>query len=268
MFHPKQVIRAILPLDTRIALSRARIYMRGFGVVKGLIAFFKLTIIKKGIVGISIPQSRTRLFLRARTSDWQAFEQVFLSKTYEIADYMNPRLIVDGGANVGFTSVFFANKYPAAQIIAVEPEETNFEVLRENTRSYVNISRIQSGVWNKKTLLQIENPQDEKWGFRVRETETRDGSFEALTIDDILTSSNAQFIDILKLDIEGAEKEVFSDCQNWLGKVGVLIVELHDRSKPGCSQTFYSATSNFDFEETHSGDNVILVKRTLMEQAA
>jgi FkbM family methyltransferase len=255
-------------LDTRIAISRARIYMRGFGVVKGLIAFFKLSITRKGIVRISIPQSKTWLFLRARTSDWQAFEQVFLSNTYEIGAHMNPKLIVDGGANVGFTSVFFANKYPAAQIVAIEPEETNFEVLKENTCSYVNINRIQSGVWNKKTLLQIENPQDEKWGFRVRETETRDGAFEALTIDDILASSNAQFIDILKLDIEGAEREVFSDCQNWLGKVGVLVVELHDRSKAGCSQTFYSAISSFDFEETQSGDNVILVKRTLMERAA
>lgn len=239
--------------------------MRRFGVVRGLIALFKLSTTTTGIVRISIPQSKTTLLLRANTSDLQTFEQVFLSNIYDIGAHINPKLIVDGGANVGCASVFFANKYPAAHIVAVEPEETNFEVLRKNTSSYVNISRIRSGIWNRKTLLQIENPRDEKWGFRVRESESPEGSFEALTIDDILGSSDAQSIDILKLDIEGAEKEVFSDCKNWLSKVGVLITELHDRSTPGCSQAFYAATSNFDYEETHRGDNVILMRKTLIE---
>jgi len=235
--------------------------MRRFGVVRGLIAFFKITTATTGIIRISIPQSKTTLVLRANTSDLQTFEQVFLSNMYDIAASISPKLIVDGGANVGCTSVLFANKYPSAQIVAVEPEKTNFEVLRKNTYSYGNISRIRSGIWNKKTTLQIENPQDGKWEFRVRESETQDGSFEAVTIDDILGSSDAEFIDILKLDIEGAEKEVFADSKNWLSKVRVLIVELHDRFKPGCSQSFYSAISNFDFEEIHSGDSVILMRR-------
>ena len=47
-----------------------------------------------------------------------------------------------------------------------------------------------------------------------------------------------EFIDILKLDIEGAELEVFETSESWIGKVGMLAVETHDRFRPGCSKAF------------------------------
>jgi hypothetical protein len=135
--------------------------------------------------------------------------------------------------------------------------------LRENTALYPNVTVLQAAIWHRKTFLKIVNQEDEKWAFQVQESECHEGSMEAITIEDIIESSSTGFIDILKLDIEGAEKEVFSSSQGWLDKVGILIVELHDKFKPGCSQSFYSAVSQFNFKKFHKGENIILVKDLL-----
>src|ERR1700674_2609294 len=132
----KTLIKVILPARVRTKIIVATIYARHFGVTKGLIALYKLSSTKDGNVRISIPQSRSTIILRANTSDIQTFEQIFISQTYELGIDIEPQLIVDGGANVGYASIYFANRYPAAQIIALEPEESNFELLKENTTPY------------------------------------------------------------------------------------------------------------------------------------
>jgi hypothetical protein len=67
------------------------------------------------------------------------------------------------------------------------------------------------------------------------------------------------YIDILKVDIEGAEKEIFSGSPSWINHVGVLIVELHDRLKAGCSRSFFNATNSFD-HEWYQYENVVLAR--------
>ena len=81
-----------------------------------------------------------------------------------------------------------------------------------------------------------------------------------MTIDTIMEEHRIDFIDILKIDIEGAEREVFGDASLWIGKVDALIVELHEQMKPGCNRSFYNATNGFD-EEWHQGENEYLVRR-------
>jgi FkbM family methyltransferase len=262
MINLRSVVRALLPEHVRERIYYARLYSQKFGVTKGLTAYYKLLRTKSGIAKISIPQSRTNIAVRANTSDIKTFHQLFLfdRSDYEIQINIKPKIIVDAGANAGYASVYFANKYPEAIIIAIEPEASNFEVLKENTSCYPNVITLQAAIWNKRTFLEIENAEDEKWAFRVKESESGEKSVKGLTIEDLMELSNTGFIDILKLDIEGAEKEVFSDSQNWLARVGVLIVELHDRFKPGCSQSFYSAISKFSFKTFHKGENVILIK--------
>jgi FkbM family methyltransferase len=228
--------------------------------VCGFIAFGKTSFAAHRLIAVSIPQSKTPIVMRPRTSDAEIFEQIFVHEQYSLPTNTSPKLIVDGGANVGFAAVYFANRYPRADIIAIEPEESNFQILRENTALYPKIKILQSAIWSVNTRLRIENPEDPKDAFRVQEAEQGEGSVDALTIDEVLKSSDAPFIDILKLDIEGAEKEVFESSEPWLDRVGVFIVELHDRLKPGCSEAFYSAVSKLDFREDHKGQNVILVR--------
>ena len=238
-------------------------YIHRFGIISGSIIYFsKLNIFKNNLIEISLSELRYPLKLRANTSDFAVFDQIFLYEDYKFPINFEPKLIIDGGAYGGYSSAFFANRFPKAKIIAIEPEASNFNLLEKNTRNYKNIDLINAGIWNKPTYLNVKDIGLGHWGFMVEEvTDSEEFSFKAITIDNILKRSGYEEIDILKLDIEGSEKEVFSaDYENWLSKVNVLIIELHDRMKPGCSEAFYSAINQYNFIKKNRGENVILMK--------
>ena len=204
------------------------------------------------------------LTVRIGTSDISVFHHVFLEEEYNL-DFLNlkPKLILDVGANVGYTSIFFAQTYPEAHIIAVEPEESNFQTLTGNTKPYPNIVPVRAAIWHKKGRLQITNPNAEKWAFQLSETgeETPSVTVDALTIGDLLAMSGENTIGILKLDIEGAEIELCSsNYEGWLEKTRVLIIELHDRFRTGCSEALNSAVSSYNFQRTERGEHTILFK--------
>ena len=102
-----------------------------------------------------------------------------------------------------------------------------------------------------------------EWAFMVeRDKDTKNKSIKGITISNILDKYSFDYIDILKLDIEGAEKEVFSiNYQKWLNKVRILIIELHGRMKKGCESTFYSAIKKYDFNIYFKGENIILIRK-------
>ena len=111
--------------------------------------------------------------------------------------------------------------------------------------------------------LESSTPYNAKGGagFRVGEVKSTTGELiDSMTIEDILQLANADKINILKLDIEGSEKEIFSNSDNWINKVDMIIIELHDRFKPGCKEAFESATSAFEFQGMY-GENIVKVKK-------
>lgn len=208
-------------------------------------------------------QSFEPFIIRENTSDMSIFKQIFINKEYNFPVNINPKLIIDGGANVGYASLFFANKFPNAKILAIEPEDSNFEVLKTNTVKYKQIKPIQAGLWHKNVNLKITGTEWGKCGFMTGEAGPDDNkNIKAITIDEILRESKHKEIDILKLDVEGAEKEIFSEnYDSWLSKVNILIIELHDGMKDGCSEAFYSAIKKYNFKEAKSGENVVLFKK-------
>ena len=113
--------------------------------------------------------------------------------------------------------------------------------------------------------MKIKGIGEGKWGFLVEEANSEDSkSFKAITITEILKNSGHNQIDILKLDIESAEKEVFSSgYEEWLDNVNMLIIELHDRFKDGCSDAFYSAIKKYDFKKYQKGENIFLIKKEI-----
>jgi len=76
----------------------------------------------------------------------------------------------------------------------------------------------------------------------------RRGFVQAMTLDTLLARMGLEFVDILKIDIEGAEKEVFESSAEWIDKVRVIMAELHDHHKAGCSKAFFEATRGFHCE--------------------
>jgi hypothetical protein len=78
-------------------------------------------------------------------------------------------------------------------------------------------------------------------------------------MDDIINRYNIQTIDILKIDIEGAEKELFTyNYESWLPKVRCIVIELHDTFRPGCATAFFKAISSREFDIFCKGEDIII----------
>lgn len=216
-------------------------YARDLGVGNAVgIATQKLRgrdLITLSIEGIQHP-------LYCRSGDLYVFLEVFGKKFGEVYDPAlngNPRLIVDGGANVGFASAMFANRFPKAKIISIEPDAKNCAVFRKNCSGYPNVRLIQAAIWHRPGWMKIENPNDASFLFRVIEGADDRGGIPAVTLSDVILSEGSEMIDILKLDVEGAEKVLFEHGSEWLRRVRLMIMELHDGYVSGCSDALFSA---------------------------
>jgi FkbM family methyltransferase len=235
-------------------------YIEKVGLLTGSLLFMYFTFIRKD-VKISYPGIKFPIVIRGKTTDIYIFENIFICEYYNVSQNIQPNLIIDVGAYTGFSALFFANKFPGAKIIAIEPEVSNFKILRENTLYYQNIELVQSAIWHKKTWLRIKDVGEGEWGFMVEEAVLKDQDcFMGITIDEILKGSGYDKIDILKINIEGSEKDLFSDnYEKWLPMVKVLIIELHDFLKAGCSTALYKAIKNYNFTQILRGSYIILI---------
>jgi FkbM family methyltransferase len=204
--------------------------------------------------------------LRNNPYDFATFDEVLLREEYNIQPGFEPKTIIDGGANIGLTAVYFASRFPNAEILSVEPDKDNFKMLVENARHYPNIIPVNCGIWNRKINLTIIDKWEGNNAFTVEET-TKEipGSIPAVTVGDLRRQQQWNTIDILKLDIEGSEKNVFeSNYEDWLRHVKILIIELHDRIKHGCSDTVFEALSQYNFSKEIKGENHIFCNRDLL----
>lgn len=206
------------------------------------------------------------IIVRVPSTDVVTYRKVFIYQEYKINLKVKPRVIIDAGANIGLASIYFANKYPDATIIAIEPERENFELLLKNTNFYPNIKPLQAALWNENTELNVVDVGEGNWGFVTERDQPSDTTntqachtIPAITVDKIIDDFNLPAIDILKIDIEGSEKEVFVEPSRWIEKVQTIIIELHDRIKPGCSRSFYCGTNGFS-SEWNQGENVFLTR--------
>lgn len=216
------------------------------------------------------PDCKYPFWLRIPTSDIPTYKQVFINKEYDFFVTKQPMVIVDAGANIGLASIYFANKFPDAKIIAIEPEASNFEVLKKNVAQYPNIVPVHAALWDKNETINLIDPGLGKWGFMTVGNESPESEIgknchvvPAMTVKKIMQDNDLKKIDILKIDIEGAEKEVFRDTSSWIESVDSIIVELHERMKEGCNRSFYCGSNGFD-NEWHQGENVYLSRGNFM----
>jgi FkbM family methyltransferase len=233
-------------------------YIQRLGLGNGFMAYARLVLHDSAMVRIAMPGSGGPVLVRPDTSDPFIFEEVFILDEYDFPVRGEPQVIFDIGANVGYTARYFAERYPQARIIAVEPDASNVTLLRENTADYPNITVVAAGIWSRPSHLALVNVGAKTSDFQFREAEAGAGTIEAVTVDDLLKLAEADHVDILKIDIEGGEKELFSENVEWLDKVGTLIIELHDRFRPGCKEAFLEAVSRYDFKGYEMGLNYIV----------
>ena len=208
------------------------------------------------LVRVVVPRWRHPIWLRAGTSDAAVFLQVFADRQGFFPVPENPRLVVDAGANIGLTSVCLANRFPQSDIVALEVDEGNFNILRKNCLPYPKITPLLLGLWSHSANLLIENPGSAAWAFHTKEVaEGTPGAIPAVDVTDLLQQIGRSHIDVLKIDVEGAEYDVFAEgLSKWIDKVSTLVVEVHESIRSGVTELVLSSMAERDFSARRWGE--------------
>jgi len=233
-----------------------------YGLVEGLSLYLKLKNFQIDLISTSKLQHT--VYLRPGSTDNCVFKQIFLKQDFNIAilQHLVVERVLDLGANIGMSSLYLANRYADAQIIAIEPDNSNGDMFKKNLEHYPNVNLIQGVIRGTNKKVEMIDTGKGESGYEARECEN---GLTGTTIMDIMQKYQWDTIDILKMDIEGSEKSVFEhNFEAWLPKTKVLFVELHEHKAPGCSKVLSDALANYNFEWSKSGEYEVLVNMDLI----
>lgn len=220
------------------------------------------------------------------TGDKGVIDQILVNGDYRIAHWTQgrrliehhrtqsverPSLIVDAGANIGASALFFACNYENSLVFAIEPDKSNWDLLSANTAG-LNCVAFHGAVGGKDGELLLVDPGRSDWGFMTTRARTPSatgiGKVPCLSPNSILKHpgvGNARPL-IFKIDIEGGEDDLFDGDTDWMNEFPLLIIELHDWMLPfaGSSRNFIRALARHDFDVLQRGENMFLFNRRLL----
>jgi FkbM family methyltransferase len=199
--------------------------------------------------------------------DLSPFAQTNSLKSYyssKVASKKVP-LIVDAGANIGASAVYFSHAFPESKILAIEPEENNCDLLRKNCAG-LNLALIEGGVGCNNGVLFLTDPGRSDWAFRLGEQ----GNLKVpvFAADELVMDQINHGLEpfIFKIDIEGGESELFRERTVWMQRFPLLIIELHDWLLPGTSNSrnFLRAVSTMNYDLVFRGENIFCFNNDLL----
>jgi len=198
------------------------------------------------------------LRLRAGSSDLDVFRQIFIEQEYHsLSDLDDPRSMIDLGANVGFSSAWFLSRYPSLGVIAVEPDPDNVAAMRVNLAPFGDRVEIrESGVWSRPVPLRVLRGvfgDKREWATKVREAQAGETpDLIAVGMPELIAATGRRRVDLLKIDIEGAEGELFANPPvRWLDQVENIVVEAHGADN---ASIVSAAVPGGEFSRSASGD--------------
>lgn len=158
------------------------------------------------------------------------YRELFEEEIYRFTSDNPAPLIIDCGANIGLSVVYFKSLYPQSTIIAYEPDEANIALLNKNieANNFDKVTIKKEAVWTKNEKLYFKSigsqgSQISTEGLQQEHTV----EVNAIRLSEVLQS---QPVDFLKIDIEGAEYDVMKDCANSLSTVKNIFVEYHGKT--------------------------------------
>lgn len=181
-------------------------------------------------ISIKVKEANYPIFCRPNTTDAQVLWDTFYRK-YHLSpiSLSDNAIIVDLGANVGYTMVHFAYLYPMSNIYGVEIDEGNFFQAKQNLQPLEKRAKIiHAAVWHENGKVVYGG--DQEWGFRILDKNDNmeiKNEVEAKTIDSIFDEFNLTIIDYLKMDVEGAEGKILQNPEKWIKKVKSIKIEYH-----------------------------------------
>jgi FkbM family methyltransferase len=214
---------------------------------------------KSSLLQIKLKNAAHPLFMRMGSSDREVLGQVFIEEQYRPIALLRPQVILDLGANVGYSSAYFLSKYPSSSVLAVEPEPDNYAICVRNLARFGQRSRVVLGAaWPESSKLALDRGSwrdGREWSTRVQPASGEDATCANIIGYDIPTLiglSGFSEIDLLKIDIENSELELFSrNTNDWLPCIRNLCVELHG---PDCEAVFFRALSGYSYDLSRSDE--------------
>jgi FkbM family methyltransferase len=174
------------------------------------------------------------------------------------------RFIIDAGANIGDETLRFRHFHSEAFIVALEPEEGNHRMLLRNIGQDERVAVIQAGLWSHQCSLSVvAGEQNHNEAFQVREAAASEtGTISAVSVRSLMDRFGYADVDILKMDIEGAEYQVFSEYfESWIDRVKVFIFECPDHDHPGAAFRIFRALEGKPFDCYVQGECLVLIRR-------
>jgi FkbM family methyltransferase len=225
-------------------------------------------------------RERFNVALRRGTTDWRTFKLIFVERDYDLSRLARHReimarfdgivaggrapLILDCGANIGLSALWFARTFPAARVVAVEPETENCALARANC-ARPNATVLNAAVAASDTRLALIDPGLGSDAFRTRAAAPGEATLPARSVPSLVAEARkAAPVEpfLIKIDIEGFEHELFAQDTDWIDQFPVLIIELHDWMLPGTasSANFLRALAGRNRDFVHIGENVFSLR--------
>lgn len=154
------------------------------------------------------------------------YKEIFQKEIYKFSTNNSNPYIIDCGANIGLSILYFKKIYPHAQIVAFEPDFKVFKTLNENVQTFnlKDVLTVNKAVWSSETELDFYS--DGSDGGRIKNNETSGFKVQKVKTTTLSNYLNKP-VDFLKIDIEGAELEVLKSIKNQLQNVTFLFIEYH-----------------------------------------
>jgi FkbM family methyltransferase len=260
------------------------------GLIKAVGVVSALNILARRTAGLARPTavrlrdaSRDKVMVRPTQSDLFAAAQVFGWEDYQLSNSVIERLnnlakswraagdvpvIIDGGSNVGYASVYFANRFPEALVLAIEPDPDNFAMLQQNISQHENIRPMHGALWHDESGVELKREASGGWSTSTIPSRNN-GGIPSWRIEALLRQVPRSRVLILKLDIEGAERQVCDASPQTIRTAPCVIVEPHDydRVGRGCLTPLFKAISGKEVDTLVQGDALVFLDSSLSSPA-
>ena len=230
--------------------------------------------------------SRMFFFRKASKSDRAVIQQVLVNKCYEMRAFRQSvllgayyaklikrkaaPLIIDAGANIGASTLWFASNFPGSHVVAIEPARSNCDLLRKNCRG-LNYNLLEGAISSHAGHGFLHDPGGGEWSYQVRSSGGGD-RVPLYAAASIVAAGKAAGMHpfLCKIDIEGGEAELFRDSFSWVAEFPVIVIELHDWLFPGTSNSssFRHAISELAVDFLYRGENVFVFNHRVYAEAS
>jgi FkbM family methyltransferase len=200
--------------------------------IKKIYHWLFLSVFQKELLSLRVKENEGKIVFLGNTFSYhhgQAFystyNELFNQSIYKFNLKKANPVIIDCGANMGLSVLYFAKTYPGSKIIAFEPDESVLPYLKQNIKNYQlsNVLLYEKAVWSSNTILSFYTDQGMGGRLELNYNNQVPKQVETIRLKEFLN----QEVEFLKIDIEGAEIEVLIDCEDKLSNVNNLFVEYH-----------------------------------------